>query len=343
MPVIKYPEIHLSSKTRNILRSEPLYPEEPIKPLEPIEPVKPEEPSSNFINWIIPVHIGSIIAILITSGEGGGEGVGYAIAVYVFTILLFKLAYSAKKSYDKNYSQYLTDEYKYNDLLKDYKRKYQDYLEEKKEYDRRISIMSDPINIYAYRRRKIKSWLRNRSIPDYMECTDEDLIKKGVAEEYFESILTKEFDEILTDMKIKAGNTYYYPDIILIKDNFYIDIEIDEPYVGSDGTPIHYQNDSNRFITADYKRDLFLTENGWEVIRFAEEQIFRHPGQCVDCIKNVIITLKDGHDSFDIPDYLKLPKWTKEQAYKWAYQRFRQTYVPKRYHKYIAGEIKNDL
>jgi hypothetical protein len=90
----------------------------------------------------------------------------------------------------------------------------------------------------------------------------------------------------------ESKKDYYYPDIAYINStkNIYIDIEIDEPFYFKDGErkACHYKFEGRR---KDLDRDNEFLNQGWNVIRLAEEQVIEEPNKCVqyilDCIKYI--------------------------------------------------------
>lgn len=86
-----------------------------------------------------------------------------------------------------------------------------------------------------------------------------------------------------------------------------------------------------------------MINQGWEVIRFSEEQIFLYTQECIQVIENFINAIKEGKGQFEIPPSMVIPKWTKEQAFKLAYQRYRNTYVPKGDFTCTQYKERNDM
>lgn len=109
-------------------------------------------------------------------------------------------------------------------------------------------------------------------------------------------------------------------------------IEIDEPYAGSNGTPIHYIGSKD-----DY-RDRHFLANGWIVIRLAEEQIIKHPFECCWLIADTLLQHTPSFEMGSIQNEMmsywdeitltKVPQWTKDQAHLMAYNDYRGKYLP---------------
>ena len=331
----KYPEIYFSSPVRSILDMTPHIPRAPIEPKKPTMPIEPD--SSNWVGLgCFPVaEIGIIVAFIYAMTSNGFDfvllfGLLFFVLVFFFSLIA---VFEKRKSDIQKKLQYEEDEKKYPGLLEQYKKSYREYLIQKDIYDAQVKKVMSQNNLTRYRQKMSMIWLEVREKPRFMLCDDYEVIKKGRSEKYFMDVLSKRY-EVLGNQKVPVGTKYYYPDIIVVCDNLYIDIEIDEPYVDSDGSPIHYLEG---LFSIDSKRNDYMINQGWEVIRFSEEQIFLYTQECIQVIENFINAIKEGKGQFEIPPNMVIPKWTKEQAFKLAYQRYRNTYVPKELvpHKWV--------
>lgn len=118
----------------------------------------------------------------------------------------------------------------------------------------------------------------------------------------------------------------YTPDFIYMDQgaNLYIDIECDEPYVYDTGEATHY-------IESDRERDRAFTENGWFVLRFAEQQITETPESCCQILAKLIARFSSNQSVFnrfsETPRIRKIPCWTKAQAQQMAQERVRDRYL----------------
>lgn len=90
--------------------------------------------------------------------------------------------------------------------------------------------------------------------------------------------------------KVILDSIGYYPDISYIdkRSNTFIDIEIDEPYSRS-GELTHYIESRK-----DSFRDKKFIQNGWNVLRFSENQVLDHPNECVNVVIFFIDQLKNN-------------------------------------------------
>ncbi|MDO5524566.1 MAG: hypothetical protein Q4F85_00555 [Prevotella sp.] len=109
-----------------------------------------------------------------------------------------------------------------------------------------------------------------------------------------------------------AGLNYpYEPDLayIDVKKSIFLDVEIDEPYVGWDRTPIHYMTNEG---TIDDIRNEHFTERGWCIIRFSESQIHNEP---LSCLKKIFELLHQMDATISIPSILLKEPDVKQDAW----------------------------
>lgn len=147
---------------------------------------------------------------------------------------------------------------------------------------------------------------------------------KGVLEKYFYQYLKKSFGNLVTnsfDLKIK-----FCPDFILIDElnKIKIAIEIDEPYSFELRKPIHLKN------SHEYKHSVY-GNNGWFVIRFAEEQIVRYPEKCCEEIINLRkkIIIKANLSELSKTKYSSIIKeeWDESEAKFYEKNKLREKYL----------------
>lgn len=125
----------------------------------------------------------------------------------------------------------------------------------------------------------------------------------------------------------------YIPDFIYIDPitGFYIDIELDEPYVYDTGEPTHYQG-------YDDKRNQFFFNNGWAIIRFSEEQIIKYPDSCCKALAEAVAYIRSDDTVLEpflkISDLSLIRHWGQNEAIKMAQDNYRDTYL-------IKENIKN--
>ena len=136
--------------------------------------------------------------------------------------------------------------------------------------------------------------------------------------------INEEF-EIVSGVKVATDFGFIFPDIVLITKagsfnntpGNYFDIEIDEPYDKNLGTPTHYlENHGDRTTSIDKRHNDYLTNKGWTVIRFAEEQVLNNTFECVKFICKAQTMLETG-SRLIMPSHKKsfpVKKWTKEES-----------------------------
>lgn len=322
-----YPELYFSIELDKILRSIPPLPEPPQPPAQPTEPKDPGD--FNMTSGCLLYSIFAIGVVIYIWGisEGMPDEVIFPGALLLFILFVFALGSSkSKKQHKQDIKDYKLAKSNFQNALKNYQNLQDQYINNKKAYDIKISNLHSESNIKSYREKSVKNWKIARCKPLFDNCTVSDKVKKGASEDFFKKILEQEFT-VYTNKKVPAGDSFYYPDIILVHDNLYLDIEIDEPYEIEEGVPIHYLEDKfGSTESVDKYRNIFMTKFGWEVIRFAEEQIYLHPEECLKYIKEIIDSVSKGEISS--PDILPIiNKWTKDQSHKMAYSQYRKSYL----------------
>jgi len=234
--------------------------------------------------------------------------------------------------------QYERDIQLYKERLKEYELEVQN---EKDAYQKRLKAHSDLYNFHhskkligEHRKELLRIFTNNITKP----TTKKNSVKRGVAESQFHKILRSYFgNNIKTDLALEIPNNdnknkvqnWYYPDFCFYnRDTIAIDIEVDEPYVGVNGEPIHY-------LYSDDYRDEFFLDNDWIVIRFAEEQIVNEPINCCYVIAETIYEytsddnfLKKLGKAFPLG---KVKRWTKDESHKLAFKRSRDKYLGKKF------------
>lgn len=338
---ISYPEIYSSDKIGHILSSSPTLPLEPIKPKEPEKPKDPCEYDSGgergcfgfmlfgsiaAFFWIMNSHIDNKLGLL-----------SHLVIMILLSFFLFKTTTYDKKSHKGKKDKYINDIKFYPTFVQQYQKELKEYNIKMQAYKSTIEEMLSTHSLKKYRSSLVLSYLYTRTHPQLMPYSNSDNIRIGVSEYFFRDLLESNGFNICFNKKIKVGNHFFYPDILIEQQGLLIDIEIDEPYIESDGTPIHFVD---QYLTSvDNDRNTFFTQQGFEVIRFAEEQIFLHPNRCIGVIKEYIEQTLSGNEYFvSNNDDFCIKKWTSEDASKLAYRRFRRTYIPAEYLKYIDNE-----
>lgn len=338
-----YPELYFPSRIQELLNSKPSLPKEPTPPQEPVVPNNPGEYDSGgnrgcfgFMMFVIIV----IFIVSISADKVNFQGILALIGAFLCSLFLFKTTTWDKELHERKKIEYEQSAKEYPHLLQKYKTELALYKTEYNKYTSLKTLLLSTRNIEKYRATKITYFLEHSyTAPIFQECEETDIIKKGASEDFFVEFLKKTTHwGVLVGQKVPVGSKYYYPDIIIETDGVYIDVEIDEPYVGKDGTPIHYIKHNFVKESIDKERNTYMTQHGWIVIRFAEEQIFLYPNECVEYVSNIISALRLGRRSVEVPEYFTKEKWDEKQSNKMAYKRFRRTYIPQEYLSNVDNE-----
>lgn len=155
--------------------------------------------------------------------------------------------------------------------------------------------------------------------------------QKGVSETFFFEHLQAVFGSYAEihfgqELEIEESDYNYSTDFSLIVEDagLYLDIEIDECYVGKGKkfVPTHCVDDER-----DQRRDRFFLDRGWIVIRFAEEQVVRHPQACCQEIAQVLSDLTGDRpflENYRSPVLPSIRQWTKADARRRFKSNFRK-------------------
>ncbi|RZK41574.1 MAG: hypothetical protein EOO61_05890 [Hymenobacter sp.] len=376
-PIVKIPQ--------RFLQIDKVLPAMPPVPIEPVKPAAPETPkqqaddevSANGSGCVgLPILLFGAFFIYVGSRSSGNLATGFGIVSLVIGLFVWFKNYagdsksvaainrSRQGGYRLAVEKYNSDKSQYEVDLRDYEKKVSEYKVDRRNYDLTIEklVLSEEYKkeTVKLRRLMVKSALDNSSGPVYCKST----YKKGVSEEFFYLELLKFFEGIKVD--ILRNNTFphdnfkrpFLPDfIVFIKQlNQCVVIEIDEPYVGKDGSPIHYLDSNDKF------RDRHFLAHGWIVIRFAEEQIIRQPELCisflvdtlcqftpsreVDSIRSAkkfgfslsslfskdpashVVAGKVKKAAWDLDMITRVPCWSKDESHRMAFARYRNSYLP---------------
>ena len=187
-------------------------------------------------------------------------------------------------------------------------------LEKKKELE--LNIITNNLAFVEKKKNLINKLnsLKLNIIKDSTILNDNE-IKKGVSEEFFYKILNK-YSNYKVYKSLKYG--FYFPDIVIVKDNLIAVLEIDEPYSFENKEPIHYDD-------MDENRDMFFVDNGFLVIRFAENQILSEPLKCVKILDDIYdMVLNFGeYSNLKTINEIELPSWSYQTGFDLAYNNSR--------------------
>lgn len=351
-----YPKIFFPYEIKNIINSKPIQlkiPEIPELPKK-LEYKKPqevlEESDGCLVNGFIGMAISGFGMLLFQSGLKIG---GYLVPIGGFVIMYYVFAGNTiKEKKEKKRNQYLNDlkEYKnktqtseseYQTKLFQYDFKKKNYENDCKKVETQNFELLSHNYIISFRYEKLKLFFQKTAKPKQLK----NISDKSVSHFFFKHYLNEKFPNRIYDNVFFEDSNYeniiYIPDYLFFDKelNLYIDIEIDEPYIGNDGTPIHYLNGK------DDERDSFFLRKNWLVIRFTESQIVENPSACCELISDVILNLKNCIiEDFSIQSKVKVePSWTYEEAHKLAFIKYRSKYLPQELQININDEkLEND-
>ena len=340
-----YPKVLFSYELGHIIKSKPTLLKKPGKPEKPELSSKqvfkkpeevPEDTIGCFGYGFIAMLISGLGVLLFNAGlTVGGFLVpigGLMMMYYTFGWETIKRNRQKKRDlYLKNLKEYeenkRNSESEYKNKLIEYNSKNESYDNDCKKVESRNIEMQSENFLFAFKKQKIKSYLLESKQPKQFR----GLPQRSVTHNFFKEYLSKKFpNQIFDNFYFKNSdyeNLLYIPDYVLYDKeiNLFFNIEVDEPYIGIDGTPIHFQKSN------DEERDDFFLRKKWIVIRFAEIQIIRNPNMCCGIIENVIKNLKSCILKDDFSDNSQIQiieKWSKEDAHKLAFQKYRNIYLP---------------
>lgn len=205
----------------------------------------------------------------------------------------------------------------------EYKKNYPIYLQNLKKYNDLVSnVNSEKFQYRERQKRKTLIFENNRKqIFNNLEILDDNAIKKGISEEFFHRFLVR-YSDMTVYKSIKYS--YYYPDLILVKNNVITILEIDEPYANETKEPIHFDN-------TDKNRDDYFISNNFIIIRFTEEQILNFTEECLNIINEIFECCTELKSYSKSDSFIKIetPKLSYQEAFDLAYSNSRKS-VPDR-------------
>lgn len=325
---MKYPEIYYPYFYVDIAQSRPEIkePSEPKKPPVPLKPEKTEQRTGCLFVPVIMIFISFVIS----------DYLDFAMIAGMIIISLLSIFLYNTGKWDR--SSYLEKVKNYEREIRDYPKKLECYECEVLEYQEKLNqFYIDESN--SLKKKNLKKYRNNLYDQFYIDeasefeiCNEEDDdIQTGISENFFYNYLIQiEGLTIYRYAKIEVGDTYYYPDFIAVVDSheFYIDIEIDEPYDSANKKPIHFKliDDYGDEMSKDLNRNEYFISSGWFVLRFAEEQIVRAPDECLEFIRKFVKKIK----SFSLKEpkmEFEVDKWTEAEAEAFALEDFRLDYL----------------
>ncbi len=311
-----YPQVHLPQSYYQILTCEPKLPLAPVAPVAPIKPSQPKTESSD-VGCAIVLFLASILLLLYAF-----TNTKFLLpAIVLFILMLFYLMTSSsdKESPTQTFESYSAI---YPGLLKKYNEELVTYSKQLEQYETECIILRSSEYLLDYRQDQFAQNFYNIKPPVEADKS----VRNGVSEKYFLTYLKEVFgSKVLINQMIEHNKGSFYPDFAILDNDFnlYIDLEIDEPYVGSTGEPIHHIGSS------DHKRNQVITDLNWIVIRFTEEQVIEQPRECCLFIKNILDQMKllqNVETSFAKLKTVNV--WSYDVASRMAFRRYRHSYLP---------------
>lgn len=344
-PIVKIPApLEKVDKLLLKLPTEPVPPQKPKKAEERTKPTIRLRPKSGMSSILWGIGIVFMSALPLMSGSKVGSG--FVLLGLIIGVPFFLGGWSdesshnsfdesaERNSYQKKLNDYHVElhnaEVSYQEALSKYEELYKRYLIDKYKYENECQRLRSPEVVEKAKIVYIINVLSKTIKPILHNNTDN--ILRGVSEDSFFQKLKDSFgNSIVRGYTIPLKG--YLPDIVLYEKNLglCIDIEIDEPYIGSTGEPIHYSESS-----IDIERNDFFLKAGWLVIRFTEEQVVKYPSECCDFIIETIENITKSvvnTNTFSYSKYgaklISVKQWTKDDAHKLAFARYRNTYLPR--------------
>jgi len=320
-----YPTVDFSLKLIQILNQKPALPKMPTEPVKPSEPIYNSEGigcgSSLFTGIAVFSTIICIIALItaqipvaLTFGLVGG-------GAFLMTFMIGNAGNDKQqnniekaKHYKENCKKYEEDLLIYNDKRKD--------------YESQITTLTSIEYIDKFRKELLgKQISEDKQLISELSSTKTTV--SNVAISFFEPFLAKTFKDDNILQKVVLDNSFLHF-IIYDESGININIEIDEPYSDKTGITKNTIDDSK---DSKFSITYLLKEKNITCIRFAEEQIFKYPIECIEYISKVKKALLENTFYIDDDEFpYMLSMWTKEQAHSMAFKRYRNSYIPEKYH-----------
>ena len=332
-----YPEVYLAEWISKIFHTYPSVPKKPKKPVEPLLPKKEIVFEDKWAwTWTAIFFLAAIIITAIWSINGwslflffaAGMGLLYRISETITaTNIKYKKLLAEYKHQMELYKMalhfYDSDMIKYQSQMESYERECESFLDihNRPPYYRKWFHDALPIHV------DFQAINANENINTGIgeACFAKFLLDWNQSNQFFESIYTNSKIEESFGIGLHSPIVTYYPDIIVkTKSGFFIDVEIDEPYSAESCQPIHFMDGFKG--KDDHRNELFI-KSKWCVVRFAEEQVCRHPQSCIEFLVDLIKRIEDMNIPL-VPEFeYHISKWTQEQASEWAKQDYRNSYL----------------
>lgn len=303
----QYPDIYIPQELAQIPNSYPLPPFFPAKPIRPTAP-----------RLVLPIVVALVVAMCIILTPVANlffRGILGLVTGGVIGIVIYAIQ---RSKYINNISKFRDESEIYPILLDKYEKDQADYIKE-------IEMLKQPNYMEKYRNQLFRKFLERIYKPDGENSTaptgkSEFILVNAMRKHLEGNILLK------TYLIIPNYEYPYSPDICYIYKGIYIDVEVDEPYYFKNA---QYYPSHGYDQWKDSKRNSFFTDRGWIVIRFAEEQVVKHPDQCVKEICNLVKDFTNDsipHSLKNVGELRAIPRWTTEEAWTMIDNSYRDFY-----------------
>lgn len=155
--------------------------------------------------------------------------------------------------------------------------------------------------------------------------------KKGLSETIaYSHLIGAGMDMLRDDVCVTIDGVRYEPDLVYINDSrgVYIDIEVDEPY-SAKGRATHFCGENG--VPRDERRNIRFSSQGWHVLRFTEEQLFRFPDSCSRIIAELLVGLGEmdviPERLMQAPYLEPVLQWTEAEALQMHAEDYRRGYI----------------
>ena len=231
-------------------------------------------------------------------------------------------------------------------ILANHNKKFND-LEKHYNYQKEVESLMDYPKLFTpqlFDTVSRKEFIEKEILPHIVDPNAQNIV--GISEKYFQEYIEESFKEKYIPGAVlpsKGRGNGIVPDFLLYdrNNNFYLDIEIDEPYVWKENIITH-------FIGADFDRDFNVTQANWFILKFTEEQVIINPRKAIKIICEVlshIQALLSGKESNFSNNYhgFTSKAWTKEDCTRMMIENYRSTYLKKHIELNSESSIKKTL
>ena len=231
-----------------------------------------------------------------------------------------------RKEADEVYQKQLAEVERWNNeewprLVEECEKKYRQEMEEYpikmekwEQYRKNISSLIDK----EFPRAFIK-FIWNK-INFSVEYNEEENPRRGSTEDkMLESLKKIGVKKLYRDISVKD----YYPDFSIIDEYYFIDIEIDEPYIYDTNEPIHYIG------SGDEERNKVFQDLGAFVIRFTEDQVRHSLNICSKIVFLIQKFAETGNflhlaEALDLSEEIRQKRWSFKKAQIMATYKYRE-------------------